>query len=173
MSMTQKNMTIFSLCAVVLGAVVVNEIIIRNSNSEQDRAVASFGERFEPSQIKWEQELAQTVSKQTNAKTLIGKKPNLQDRLLFEVFEGHYEAKLEQGKIQKISLLQNQAPIQLNTEDFLKDYATVIKTFDHFEISKSDAKNESVQLKNKQDQEVGKLNIQRDDQGRVLTIEVQ
>lgn len=173
MAMTQKNITILSLCAVVLGAVVVNEVIIRNTNSDQDRAVASFGERFEPSQIKWEQELAQTVSTQTNAKMLLGKKPNLQDRLLFEVFEGHYEAKLDQGKIQKISLLQNQAPIQLDTEGFLKDYANVIKTFDHYEISKTDAKNESVQLKDKQDQAVGKLMIQRDDQGRVLTIEVQ
>lgn len=171
--MTQKNMTLLSLCAVVLSAVVVNEIIIRNSSTEKDRAVASFGERFEPSQIKWEHELAQTVSTQTNSKTLLGKKPNLQDRLLFEFFEGHYEAKLDQGKIQKISVLDNQAPILLNTEDFLKDYAAVIKVFDHYQISKTDSKTELVELKNKQDQAVGKLNIQRDDQGRVLTIEVQ
>jgi hypothetical protein len=171
--MTQKNITIFSLCAVVLGAVVVNEIIIRNSNTEQDRAVASFGERFEPSQIKWEQELAQTVSKNSNAKTLLGKKPNLQDRLLYEVFEGRYEAKLDQGKIQKITLLQNQAPLEMKTVDFLKDYAMVIKNFDHYEVSNADAKNESIQLIDKQNQRIGVLNIQRDDQGRVLSIEVQ
>ncbi len=172
-SMTQKNITWLSLCAVLLGAVVVNEVIIRSSNSEQDREVASFGERFEPRQIKWEQELAQTVSKETNAKTLLGKKPNLQDRLLFEVFEGHYEAKLNEGKIQKITLLENQAPIQMNTQDFLKDYATVIKSFDHYQISNADTKNEAVLLKDKTGQDVGKLQIQRDDQGRVLTIEVQ
>ncbi len=173
MAMTQKNLTMLTLCAVVLGAAVVNEVIIRNSNTEQDREVASFGERFEPRQIKWEQELAQTVSKETNAKTLLGKKPNLQDRLLFEVFEGHYEAKLNEGKIQKISLLENQAPIQMDTESFLKDYASVLKNFDHYKISSTDAKNEAVQLKDKSGQDIGKFNIQRDDQGRVLTIEVQ
>lgn len=172
MKMTSKNITLLSLGAVVLGAVMVNEVIIRSANKDQDRQVASFGERFEPKQIKWEQELANAVSKETNAKTLLGKKPNLQDRLLFEVFEGHYEAKMSQGKIQKISLLSNQAPIEMNTEDFLRDYATVMKAFDKYEISKSDSKKESVQLK-KDGKDVGQLNIQRDDQGRVLSIEVE
>lgn len=171
--MTQKNKTVLSLFAVVLGAVVVNEIIIRSSSTEQDRQVASFGERFEPKQIKWEQELAQTVSKETNTKTLLGKKPNLQDRLLFEVFEGHYEAQLDEGKIHKISLLQNQSPIALNTEDFLKEYAPALKSFDSYEVSKTDSKNELIQLKNKNGQAVGQMQIQRDDQGRVLSIEVQ
>lgn len=171
--MTQKNITLLSLCAVVLGAVVVNEVIMRSSSSEQDREVASFGERFEPKQIKWEQELAQTVSKETNAKTLLGKKPNLQDRLLFEVFEGHYEAQLQQGKIHKISLMQNQSPIHLSTEDFLKDYVPSMKAFASYEISKTDSKSESVQLKDKDGKSVGQLQIQRDDQGRVLSIELQ
>lgn len=171
--MTQKNITLLSLCAVVLGAVVVNEIIIRSSDSEQDRQVASFGERFEPKQIKWEQELAQSVSKETNTKTVLGKKPNLQDRLLFEVFEGHYEASLSEGKIQKISLMQNQSGIQLNTEDFLRDYVPSIKAYDSYEISKPNSNSESVQLKGKDGKPVGQLQIQRDDQGRVLQIEVQ
>ncbi len=173
MHMTQKNITILSLCAVVVCAVVVNEIIIRKSDSDQDRAVASFGERFEPNQIKWEQELAQTVSKEKNVKTLLGKKPNLQDRLLFEVFEGRYEAKLDQGKIQKISLLENQSPVELKTEDFMKDYALVMKTFESYQVSKVDSKNESVQLKDKLGQDAGTLKIVRDDQGRVVTIEAQ
>lgn len=171
--MTQKKMTLLSLCAVVLGAVVVNEIIIRSSNSEQDRQVASFGERFEPKQIKWEQELAQAVSKEKNSKTLLGKKPNIQDRLLFEVFEGHYEASLKEGKIQKISLMQNQSPIQLNTDDFVQQHVPTIKAYSTYEISNKDSKNESVQLKDKDGKSVGQLQIQRDDQGRVLSIELQ
>lgn len=171
--MTQKNIALLSLGAVILGAVVVNEIIIRKADSEQDRQVASFGERFEPKQIKWEQELAKSVSKETNAKTLLGKKPNQQDRLLFEVFAGHYEAQVSQGQIQKISLMPNRAPIELETEYFLKNYAVMLKAFESYEISRVDAKNESVQLKNKQGESVGRLQIQRDDQGRVLSIEVQ
>lgn len=173
MIMNQKNITIFSMCAVVAGAVLVNEMIIKNSSKEQDRNVASFGERFEPNQIKWEQELAHTVSKDAQSKTLLGVKPNLQDKLLFEVFEGRYEAKLNQGKIQKISLLQNKAPIALKTDDFMNDYANMIKNFDSYSKTQVDSKNESIQLKNKQGSEVGMLKIQRDDQGRVLNIEIE
>lgn len=161
------------MCAVVLGAVFVNEVIVKTGRSDQDRAVASFGERFEPNQIKWEHELAQTVSKDAKAKTLLGSKPNLQDRLLFEVFEGRYEAKLEQGQIQKISLLQNQAPLELKTESFMNEYGTLLKTYDSYAVTNVDARNESVQLKNKAGDSVGLLKIERDDQGRVLNIEIQ
>ncbi len=161
------------MCAVVAGAVFVNETLIKNAKSSQDRNVAAFGERFEPNQIKWEQELAQTVSKDQNSKKLLGTKPNMHDRLLFEVFEGRYEAKLDQGKIQKISLLQNQAPIQLQTDDFMKDYATLLKSFDTYSKSQIDATHEAVDLKNKQGQSVGSMKIERDDKGRVLNIEIQ
>lgn len=171
--MSQKNITIFTLCAVVLGAVAINEIIIKNSRSESDRAVASFGERYEPGQIKWEQELAKTVSQDTQAKTLLGKKPSLQDRILFEVFAGKYEAKLNQGKIQKISLLENQSPIDLKTDQFMKEYGNSFKAFDSYQVSSVDSSHESIQLKNKTGDSVGQFLIQRDTQGRVLSIEVQ
>jgi hypothetical protein len=153
--MTQKNITILSMCAVVLGAVLVN------------------GERFEPNQIKWEHELAQTVAKDANSKTLLGTKPNLQDRLLFEVFEGKYEAKLDQGQIQKITLLQNQSPIEIKTDSFMNDYAHLLKNFDNYSVSQVDSRNEAVQLKDKSGAGIAVLKIQRDDQGRVLNIEIQ
>ncbi|MBC7420311.1 MAG: hypothetical protein H7328_06235 [Bdellovibrio sp.] len=171
--MTQRNITIMAMCAVVAGAVFVNEYIIKNVKSDQDRGVASFGERFEPNQIKWEQELAQSVSKDSKAKTLLGSKPNMQDRLLFEVFEGRYEAKLDQGKIQKISLLQNQAPIQLKTDDFMKDYGALLKSYDSYSKSQVDAAHEDIQLKAKDGSAVGVMKIERDDKGRVLNIEIQ
>lgn len=161
------------MIAVVAGAVLVNEMIIKTANAEQDRNVASFGERFEPDQIKWEQELAQSVSKDTKNKTLLGTKPNMQDRLLFEVFEGRYEAKLDEGKIQKISLLQNQAPITLKTDAFMKEYGTLLKNYDSYSKSQVDALHEDIQLKNKAGADVGVLKIERDDKGRVLNIEVQ
>ena len=88
------------------------------------------------------------------------------------MFEGHYEAYVHDGKIQKIFLMQNQTPIALDTEAFLKNHALTLKSFDSYEISKNDAKNESVRLKTKDGQSVGTLQIQRDDQGRVLSIEV-
>lgn len=145
--MNQKAVTMISMILVIFGAVMVNEFVLKSGSADQDRALASFGERFEPNQIKWEQELANTISKDPNAKTVLGTKPNSQDRLMFEVFEGRYEAQLNEGKIYKIAVLPNQAPIELNTEDFMNEYSDMLKQ--------------------------GQLSVQRDDKGRVISIEIQ
>ncbi len=171
--MNQKLVTVLSIGLVVLGAVLVNELVINSSAAEQDRQVASFGERFEPSQIKWEQELANTISKDSSSKTVLGIKPNAQDKLLFEVFEGRYEAQLNQGKINKISLMPNQAPLEINTTQFMNEYAAVLKEFDSYDLAKVTPQEDFVKLKNKSGAVVGNLRISRDDKGRVLSIEVQ
>ena len=170
--MNQKTVTIMSMSLVVLGAVMVNEFVLKSGSTDlQNREVASFGERFEPSQIKWEQELANSISKDDKAKTILATKPNSEDKLLFEIFEGRYEAQLIQGKISKIALLPNQAPIELNTIDFMKEYAVAMKDFDTYELTGSTPAADSIQLK-KSGAVVGNLLISRDDKGRVLSIEI-
>ena len=165
---------------VVIAAVAVNEFVLKASSTDQDRQVASFGERFEPDQIKWEQELANTISKDSQSKVVLGTKPNLQDRLLFEVFEGHYQAQLRDGKINKITLLPNQNPIEINTASFVKDYVSTMKgsvvilnDFDSFEQKSTSATSNQINLKNKSGTSIGNLTINHDDQGRVLSIEMQ
>lgn len=171
--MNQKNITIFSMLAIVLGAVLVNEIIIRQSDTDQNRQVASLGERFEPNQIKWEHELAKTVSQDEKQKILMARKPNLQDRLMYELFEGKYEAKLVEGQIKKISLIQSQMPIELKTVDFMNNYTSTLKNYDTYTQTAIDVQHEEIHLKDKTGSEVGLLKIERDDQGRVLNIEIQ
>ena len=73
--MNQKKLTIVTLVVVVAGAVLVNEFIVRAGVKDKDREVASFGERFTPEQIKWEQELANTVAKDSG-KIVVGAKPS-------------------------------------------------------------------------------------------------
>ncbi len=170
--MNQKKLIIITLIVVVAGAVSINEFIIRSSAKEQDREVASFGERFEPEQIKWEQELAKTISKETG-KTLIGAKPSLNEKFLFEVLEGKYEASVVNGKLLKISLLSNQTALELNTENLIKKHSSVFKDASSFEISKSDGATENLILKNTEGKSIGTVLILRDDQGRVLNIEIQ
>ncbi|OFZ30186.1 MAG: hypothetical protein A2622_10090 [Bdellovibrionales bacterium RIFCSPHIGHO2_01_FULL_40_29] len=171
--MNQKTVTILSMSLVVFGAVMVNEFVLKSGSADQDRAVASFGERFEPNQIKWEQELATAISKDDKAKTVIGIKPNPQDKMLFEIFEGRYEAQLNQGKVNRIALLPHQSPLEINTSDFMKEYADVMKEFDTYEVSTTSPQNDSIRLKGKNGEVVGNMTIQRDDKGRVLSIEVQ
>lgn len=176
--MTKKNISILTFSFILVASVLVNEMVLRKSknSSDQDRDVASFGERFEPSQIKWEHELAQSVANDKQAKTLIGKKPNIQDKVLYEVFEGRYEAILNQGKIQKISLLQNQTPVVLKTEDFLKNYIQEIFKYDHYTVLPSDtvknSRDQFIQLLNASGNTIGTLQFTHDDQGRVLEIQI-
>lgn len=171
--MSQKAITIFSMCLVVACAVAVNEFVLKADSTDQNRQVASFAQRFEPEQIKWEQELANSLAQDSQSKTVLASKPTHQDRLLFETFEGRYEAHLNQGKIDKITLLPNQAPIEIKTDAFMKDYASTMKEFDSYELQPSVGALDAVDLKNKAGAIVGHLFISRDDKGRVLSIEVQ
>ncbi len=180
MLMSQKKLTTLTLLVVVAGAVAINEFIIRNSTIEQNREVASFGERFEPEQIKWEQELARTLSKETG-KTLIGTKPSINEKFLFEALAGKYEASVVDGKLLKISLLSNQTALALSTDNLIKNYPAVFKGAKSFEKfnrntaseTTNEAKTESVVLKNVNGKAIGKVTILRDDQGRVINIEIQ
>lgn len=169
--MTQKNLTIITLFVVVAGAVLINEFILRSTVKDQDREVASLGERFEPEQIKWEQELARSVSKETG-KTLIGARPSLNEKFLFEALEGKYEASVLNGKLLKISLMTNQTALDLKTDNLIKKYASVFKDAAAFETN-TDKATEKITLKNNDGKVIGKVMILRDDQGRVLNIEIQ
>jgi hypothetical protein len=170
--MNQKKLTILTLVIVVTGAVAINEFIIHNSTQQQDREVASSGQRFEPQQIKWEQELAKTVSLQTG-KTLLGAKPSLNEKFMFEALEGKYEASVVNGKLLKISLLPNQQALVLSTDNLIKNYSSIFKDAKSFDTNKADPVTEKVTLKNIEGKAVGLVTILRDDQGRVTKIEIQ
>lgn len=170
--MNQKKLTVITLFVVVASAVSINEFIIRNSVNEQEREVASFGERFAPEQIKWEQELAKVVSRESG-KTLLGTKPSLTDKFFYEALQGKYEAQFNEGKLLKISLIQNQSALELNAGDLIKNYAPVFKEATSYEQSTSSVGTENILLKNNQGKTIGHVTIQRNDQGRVLSIEIQ
>lgn len=170
--MNQKNLTFLTLLVVVVGVVSINELIIRNTAGEQNRAVASLGERFEPAQIKWEQELAKTLSKETG-KTLLGTKPSLNDKFLFEALAGKYEARVVDGKFLNISLLANQTALELSLDSLIKNYASVFKDAKSFERSAGDAGTENIILKNIEGHAIGNVTVMKDDQGRVINIQIQ
>lgn len=171
--MNSKYITLFSILAIVLGAVMVNELVLKSTSADQNRQVASSAQRFEPEQIKWEQELAKTISADSQAKTVLGSKPSSQDRMLFETFEGRYQAQINLGKINKITLLPNQDPIELKTDRFIQQYATSLKDFSTYEVKSAVGGLDAVDLKDKAGAIIGHVVINRDDKGRVLSIEVQ
>ena len=170
--MTQKKLTVITLLVVVLGAVLVNEFVIRAGSKDKDHEVASFGERFAPEQIKWEQELASTVAKEANSKTVVGARPSMNEKFMFEALEGNYEAKVVDGKLLKISLIENKLPLEFNTEDTIMKYSAVFKGASAFERNVIDTTTESVLLKNADGASIGNVTIRRNAEGRVLNIEI-
>lgn len=171
MIMNQKKLTILTLVVVAAGAVTVNELIMRAGNKEQNREVASFGERYVPEQIKWEQELAKTISQNTG-KTQIGAKPNISDKFLYEALEGHYDAQVVDGKLLKISLRDNNDPVALDIETAIKKYNAVFKNSAQYTVQKVDGTTDSVVLKDATGAQTGIVTVKRTAEGRVLNIEI-
>ena len=173
MNMNQKKLTILTLLVVVAGAVGVNELVIRSANKEQNREVASFGERFVPEQIKWEQELARNVSREAHGKTLIADRPSISEKFLYEALEGKYQAQVVDGKLLKISVIQNQEGVALDTKTAFTKYAAVFKEAKSFESKVVDQATESVVLKNAGGLTIGNVTIHRTSDGRLLDLEIQ
>lgn len=172
MVMNQKKLTILTLVVVAAGAVTVNELIMRAGNKEQNREVASFGERYVPEQIKWEQELAKTVSQNVNGKTQIGAKPNISDKFLYEALEGHYDAQVVDGKLLKISLRDNNDPVTLDIGSAITKYNAVFKNSANYSVQKVDSTTDSVVLKDATGNQTGTVTVKRTAEGRVLNIEI-
>ena len=172
MNMNQKKLTILTLVVVVAGAVTVNELIMRVSGKDQNREVASFGERFVPEQIKWEQELAKTVSRDANTKTLIAAKPSIGEKFLYEALEGKYDAQVVNGKLLKISLMQNQEAVLMDTAQVFKKYSEVFKGASTYQTQTLTPTTEAMVLKDAVGKEMGRVTIQRSVEGRVLDIEI-
>ena len=172
MNMNQKKLIILTLLVVVAGAVTINELVVRAAGKDQNREVASFGERFVPEQIKWEQELAKTVSRDTNGKTLVAGKPSISEKFLYEALEGKYDAQVVDGKLLKITLMQNHEPVILDTAKAIQNYTTVFKNTEKFEVQKVDNTTESVLLKDASGKQTGVVTIHRTAEGRVLDLEI-
>jgi hypothetical protein len=172
MTMDQKKLTVLTLLVVVAGAVTVNELVIRVGDKDQNREVASFGERYVPEQIKWEQELAKTVAQDADGKTKVGSRPSMSERFLFEALVGHYDTQVLSGKSLKFTVKENLDPVSFKTEDVLKKYSEVFKNAKSYKTTTLTPTTESLVLKDSKGQDIGSVRIQRTAEGRVVDIEI-
>lgn len=173
--MKQKKLVFLTLVVVVAGAVFVNEMIVKPSqNQSPDRDMASATERYQPEQIKWEQELAKTVSREANSQTVIGAKPSLSEKFLYEALEGRYEAQVVNGRVLKISLMPNREALDIDFTNVIKKYSGVFKDAKSFDRQTAQQENgESIALQSADAQTIGRVTVQRNAQGRVISLEIQ
>lgn len=172
--MNQKKLVFLTLVVVVAGAVFVNEMIVKPNAGSQDRDMASATERYQPEQIKWEQELAKTVSREANSQTVIGAKPTLSEKFLYEALEGRYEAEVVNGRILKISLMPNRDALDIDFANVIKKYSSVFKDAKSFNRKPAaQANGESIALQSADAQTIGVVTVLRNAQGRVVSLEIQ
>lgn len=172
--MNQKKLVFLTLVVVVAGAVFVNEMIVKPNAQTPDRDMASATERYQPEQIKWEQELAKTVSREANGQTVIGAKPTLSEKFLYEALEGHYQAQVVNGRILKISLMPNRDALDIDFANVIKKYSAVFKDAKSFDRQPAaQANGEAIALRSADAQTIGLVTVQRNAQGRVVSLEIQ
>lgn len=166
--MKKPNQVFVSLVAVIVIAFVTHYFFVQHIE-ENDREVASFGERNSVEQIKWEQNLARDLAA-GKVKTQLSAQVSWQDVFLYEFLRGQYNVALKEGQIERITLQGQQEGFAIDIAQFMNEYGSKIRTFTKFEIKKIDEKQDVVQLKNASGQDVGAFLFSRNDLGRVIEI---
>lgn len=169
--MKRPNKIFLSLVAVIAIAFATHYFFVSHIE-ENDREVASFGERNSAEQIKWEQNLARDLAA-GKVKTQLGSQVSWQDVFVYEFLRGQYNISLKQGQIDRITLQEQHEGFAIDVNQFMKDYGSKIKNYSKFEIKKIDPKKDVVELTDSSGHDAGAFLFNRNDQGRVTEIVVQ
>lgn len=169
--MRKPNKIFLSLVAVIAIAFATHYFFV-NHIEENDREVASFGERNSVEQIKWEQNLARDLAA-GKVKTQLPSQVSWQDVFVYEFLRGQYNISLKEGQIDRITLQDQQEGFAIDVNQFMKDYGSKIKKFSKFEVKKVDAKQDIVELSDASGHDAGAILINRNDLGRVTEIVIQ
>ena len=163
-----------SFVSVLVLAFLTHYFFVQKFSDDQsvDRQTASFGERNSASQIKWEQRLAEEISRDggQNGSVKFSQKPNWQDLLVYEFLGGEYDLTVQQGQIEKLRVQENRNGIKFSTKEFVEKYGHKIKNFSTYKIVTVDGATERIELQDQSGQSAGHMLIERNDQGRVQSV---
>lgn len=169
--MKNSNKIFLSLVCVIAIAFCTHYFFVNHMN-DNERGVASFGERNSVEQIKWEQNLARDLA-EGKVKTQMPSQLSWQDVLVYEYLRGQYNISMKQGQIEKITLQEQHEGFAIDIDQFMKEYGPKLKNYSKFEIKKTDAKQDVVELLDASGHDAGAFLFNRNDQGRVTEIVVQ
>ena len=128
----QKAVLALSILSVVILSVITNQFITRPRTMDaSNRGIASVGStQFQAAEVRWEHALANELSNGHDLKGHIAERPSLRDELLFGTLEGRYGARLKEGRVLSLELLQSaDSPSGISLSDrsaFLSKYKNVL-----------------------------------------------
>ena len=155
----------------VLGIAFFTHFFFVQRIENQNRDVASFGERNSSGQIKWEQKVAEELAGTGSVQG--SQKLSWHDALVYEYLAGQYSVDIKQGHIQKLELQGQMDGVRFTTKEFIDKFGPKIKNYSQYKINQLDQTTEKVELVDSVGHPAGAFVIQRNDQGRVQSISVQ
>jgi hypothetical protein len=127
----QKAVLALSILSVLMLSVLTNQWLTRpegaNASLMGNRGIASIRPLSAASDIKWEHNLAQELSKSSGMPAHLAVKPSLRDELIFGSLEGRYGMKVSNGLVESLEFINNgdEALVLKDRAAFLKTYRNV------------------------------------------------
>lgn len=175
----RRAFMVFSLGTVFISSMFLNQLLskTRDDIEKQGRAVASIDNTIDVRQVKWEQELAKSISKNNSEQVLAGGRPSLQDQLVFGELEGKYGVKLSAGRISSLEFLSEaniaNPKLVMDRAGFLEKYRGVLAgDFDHVVLSKREGEKEVYKLLRSDNTIVGEATFVLDSSRSVKTLNI-
>ncbi|MFN3455686.1 MAG: hypothetical protein ACK41T_12070 [Pseudobdellovibrio sp.] len=170
--MKNSNKIIYSLIFVLIIAFCTNYFFVSRIQANQDRGVASFGERSSIHQIKWEQKLAKDISS-GKMRMQMPTQVSWQDVLVYEYLRGQYNVSLQDGYIEKITVQNADAGLVIDVNQFMSEYGKKIKNYSSYEVKNLNKQTDVVELRDEQGSSAGEFQFNKDSDGRVTSINIQ
>lgn len=162
-------MKIILIIGFLIGAAFLTDHFLISKMNQSDREVAAFGERNTDQQIKWEQNIANELSK-NKENVQVSVKPNWQDQMMYDFLKGQYDVKIKDGQLEKLTLQSSQEGVNFAVQDFIQKFGSQLKSYESYQISKNSSEQEVVNFFSKTGEKSGSLEIMRNNKGQVQEI---
>lgn len=169
----RRSVLALSILSVLMLSVISNQWLTKSSEQAHSRGIASVGE-VTISNVKWEHELANTLSSAKGVSGNMAERPSLRDELVFGELEGRYGVRIKDGRVESLEYTAREGESALGLKDrsaFLMKYRSVLAVnFDQAGLASSAPGTETWNLMNSDKTIVGTAKFSLDQSGNVTSI---
>lgn len=169
----RRSVLALSILSVLMLSVISNQWLTKSSEQTRSRGIASIGE-VAVSNVKWEHELANTLSNAKGLSGTLAERVSLRDELVFGELEGRYGVRIKDGRVESLEYTAREGETALNLKNraaFLMKYRSVLSvSFDQAGLASSAPGVETWNLMTSDKTIVGTAKFTLDNSGNVTSI---
>lgn len=170
----RRSVLALSILSVLMLSVISNQWLMRSSEQAHSRGIASVGGATAVSDVKWEHELANSLSTAKGVSGNLAERPSLRDELVFGELEGRYGVRVKDGRVEALEYTSREGETALELKDraaFLMKYRPVLSVnFSQAGLASSAQGVETWNLMGSDKTIVGTAKFSMDSSGRVTSI---